>query len=130
MSPAIQQWLQGLSVWDVGFGVVTLAGLVFAVWRVMPLVRKLANFIDDVVGEPERAGVPARPGLMQRVQRIEHELFPNSGLSTRDAINRTEEAVKGIRVKLDEDERRLEHLELTEQHERVAHCAQHTEENA
>ena len=70
---------------------------------------------------------------MERVQRIEHELFPNSGLSTRDAINRTEEAVRGIRIKLDEDERRLDHLEHAEQHAHlvpVLHDEEATKEDA
>lgn len=111
MTPGIQHWLESLSVWDLGLGLAAVVGLGIAVWRVVPLLKKLSNFIDDVAGQPPRAGVPARPGLMERVQRIEHELFPNSGMSTRDAINRTEAAVEGIRTKLDEEDRRLDHLE-------------------
>ena len=77
-------------------------------------LRKLVHFADDWFGEPERDGVPARPGVMERisaietdgaatrddvrglverVDRVEHELRPNSGASLRDAIDRVENAV-------------------------------------
>lgn len=77
-------------------------------------LRRLVHFADDWFGEPERDGVPARPGVMERmsaiesagadtradvrgllerVERVEHELRPNSGLSLRDAVDRVENAV-------------------------------------
>lgn len=77
-------------------------------------LRRLVHFADDWFGEPERDGVPARPGVMERisaietdgaatrddvrgllerVDRVEHELRPNSGASLRDAIDRVENAV-------------------------------------
>lgn len=50
--------------------------------------------MDDWYGEPERPGVPARPGVMERVSGIEtrlngvvHELHPNDGGSLRDAVD-------------------------------------------
>ena len=33
--------------------------------------RQLGHLIDDLLGEPERPGQPARPSLMQRVAGIE-----------------------------------------------------------
>lgn len=77
-------------------------------------LRRLGHFADDWFGEPERNGVPARlgvierisaietagaatrddlRGLVERVDRVEHELRPNSGASLRDAIDRVENAV-------------------------------------
>ncbi|MFB9929203.1 hypothetical protein ACFORO_22960 [Amycolatopsis halotolerans] len=77
-------------------------------------LRRLGHFADDWFGEPERNGVAARPGvierisaietagaatrddvrdLVERVERVEHELRPNSGASLRDAIDRVENAV-------------------------------------
>ncbi|WP_116200739.1 hypothetical protein [Amycolatopsis circi] len=77
-------------------------------------LRRLGHFADDWFGEPERNGSPARPGvieriaaietdgaatrddvrdLVERVERVEHELRPNSGASLRDAIDRVENAV-------------------------------------
>lgn len=51
--------------------------------------------MDDWAGEEERAGVPGRPGVLarlagfeERLMRVEHELYPNSGQSLRDAVDR------------------------------------------
>ena len=91
--------------------VVTALGVLWrtALRPVFRAARKAANFIDDVTGEPARAGVPARPGLMDRVLSvetsvvdigrrltlIEHELHPNSGQSLRDQVDVIREAVTG-----------------------------------
>lgn len=87
-------------------GAVSLAGgLAALAWRstrgVVRFGRRVDQFIDDWQGEPPRAGVPARPGVMERMsglegrmggvedelQRIKHELYPNSGASLRDAVD-------------------------------------------
>jgi hypothetical protein len=73
--------------------------------------RKVAAFLDEVTGEPAAYGRPARPGLVEKVDAVvdtqaphtdelaalrdqlatvTHELFPNSGLSLRDAVDRLE----------------------------------------
>ena len=93
MPPEVQAFLESVSLWTLAMWVVALVvvwGLIKKVW---PLLRKLGDFLDDVAGEPARPGVPARAGLMERVQRIEHELFPNSGKSLRDQTDRIEEKV-------------------------------------
>lgn len=75
-----------------------LAGLCTVVWRVVRwavlLGRKVNTFIDDFYGEEARPGVPARPGLLERVGGVEetlagvvHELHPNDGGSLRDAVD-------------------------------------------
>lgn len=64
-----------------------------AKWIVLPIVkllREFRQFLEDWNGEPERPGVPARPGLLSRVRFIEAELRPNGGGSLRDAVNRIE----------------------------------------
>lgn len=91
MPPEVQAFLEGVSLWTLamwGVGIVMVWGLIKKVW---PLLKKLSDFLDDVAGEPARPGVAARAGLMERVQRIEHELFPNSGKSLRDQTDRMEE---------------------------------------
>lgn len=91
MPPEVQAFLESVSVWTLamwGVGIVVVVGLIKKVW---PLLRRLGDFLDDVAGEPARPGVPARAGLMERVQRIEYELFPNSGKSMRDQTDRMEE---------------------------------------
>lgn len=71
------------------------------------IVRQLDDFADDWHGTEGRPGVPARPGVMERlaglerggaailmrIDGIEHELHPNSGGSMRDAIDRVERCV-------------------------------------
>lgn len=50
------------------------AVLTFITVKVWPFVRKLNHFVDDVAGEPARRGVPARPGLMERMATVETDL--------------------------------------------------------
>ncbi|MGV2914526.1 hypothetical protein [Streptomyces alfalfae] len=95
--------LDTLLVWG---GAVSLAGgLLTLAWRAVRgtarFGRRVDEFIDDWRGEPSRPGVPARPGVMERMegledrmggveddlQRIKHELYPNSGGSLRDAVD-------------------------------------------
>ena len=103
MPPQVQDFLEGISVWTAviwGIAIVVAFPVVRKVWK---LLKRLADFLDDVNGEDARPGVPARPGLMERVMRIEHEMFPNSGKSLRDQTNRMEQ-------KLDRDNARIEEL--------------------
>jgi hypothetical protein len=94
-----------LVVWSVAL--VALAGLATMVWRlVRPLrrvARKVDEFMDDWNGVPARRGVSARPGVMERLDQIEHtvglvahEVKPNGGASMRDAINRVDERTARI----------------------------------
>ncbi|MFJ4907734.1 hypothetical protein ACIQCR_24535 [Streptomyces sp. NPDC093249] len=67
-------------------------------------LRRVGQVLADWTGEEGRPGVPARPGVMQRlgdlgeqlsglderVQVIEHEVHPNSGSSLRDAVDRVD----------------------------------------
>lgn len=101
--------LDSAVVW---IGAITVVlGALGVVWRWSKGIRRVAvrfdQFADDWQGTEERPGVPARPGVMERlasfddrlysvdarVVRIEHELHPNSGSSMRDAIDRVERHV-------------------------------------
>ncbi|MFF3029156.1 hypothetical protein [Microbacterium sp. NPDC057944] len=116
MPAEIQAFLEGLSVWTViawGAAAALVWGVVRKVW---PLLKKLADFLDDVMGEEARPGVPARLGLMERVMRVEHELFPNSGKSLRDQTNRMEEKLDRDNARIDELTGRLdEHITKSNQ---------------
>lgn len=83
-------------VW--GGAISVLTAVVTVAWRVIRamahLGRRVEEFMDDWSGEGARPGVPARPGVMERVagieerlSRVEHELYPNSGESLRDAVD-------------------------------------------
>lgn len=82
------EWLPYLITTVIGLCVGAVVWLFKVAW---PVVRKLNHFVDDVVGEPDRPGVPGRPGLMVRVAHIEHEVKTNHGSSLKDAVKRIEE---------------------------------------
>lgn len=120
MPPEVQAFLEGLSVWTVIAWIIGLLALIGVAGKLYKLFKALTDFLDDVKGEDARAGVPARPGIMARLETIEqlqtsqgqtlevvrHELFPNSGKSLRDQTNRMEQ-------KLNADNTRI--AELSEQ---------------
>ena len=118
------QWISDIiSVWP-ALGAFCLLGFIGAVaWKYpRPPTKGIEHFLEDWNGEPARPGVPARPGMMQRVANIEtsqkntathqiktdtwlekygpiidklnHEMHPNSGSSMADAVNRTEQSLK------------------------------------
>ena len=93
-------------------GVVSLVlGISTGVWRVARVLVRIAKgmeqYLADWYGEPDRPGVPARPGVLVRLQRaeeglrgigqrlegLEHEMRPNSGASLRDAVDRANDAL-------------------------------------
>ncbi|MGW6458727.1 hypothetical protein ACWF94_22900 [Streptomyces sp. NPDC055078] len=89
--------LETVLVWGGAF--LILAGVCAALWpfvrAIVATARRANEFLDDWYGEPERPGVPPRPGLMERVGgiedrlgRVEHEMHPNEGHSLRDADRR------------------------------------------
>ncbi len=60
--------------------------------------KRQDEFESDWYGEPARAGVDARPGMMERVRNIEKELHPNGGSTMRDAINETRATTGELRT--------------------------------
>lgn len=98
--------------------VTALGGLLIAFKKIAPNFKGLNDLARDWNGEPARAGVPARPGVMERLANLDdklttqgerldtyaavqgehtealaaihHELHPNSGKSLRDALDRVE----------------------------------------
>ena len=78
-----------------------LAWLGRKVWRGW---QRTENFLDDWGGHPERPGVPARPGVMERLQSVEFtlgevrgQIFPNGGTSMRDDLNAVRSDVTEIK---------------------------------
>lgn len=67
-------------------------------WRIL---ARTTHFLDDYFGQPARDGVPARPGVMARLSRmderlngVEQQLSANGGQSMRDAVDRIEKSVE------------------------------------
>lgn len=101
------QWISDLiTVWP-ALGAICVTIFVLSVaWKwLRPIFKKIDTTVDDLNGRPSRPGVPAQPGFMERfsnietwmtkygpvIDKMEHELHPNSGSSLADAVNRTEE---------------------------------------
>jgi hypothetical protein len=93
-------------------GIVSLAvilGWMGHTWR--KVARKGNQFLEDFYGVEARAGVPARPGVVERISNLETvsaesselikkiwaEQIPNHGTSQRDDISRIHEAVTGLK---------------------------------
>ncbi|MFC7791440.1 hypothetical protein [Streptomyces cinereoruber] len=88
--------LDGFLAW--GGAITMLTALSGAAWRLIRsgvrTGKRMNEFMDDWYGEQSRPGVAERPGMMERVseiegrlKRVEHELYPNSGSSLRDAVD-------------------------------------------
>lgn len=82
-------------------GIVTVGGALALLWKAITATlrtgRKWDMFLEDWHGTEARPGRPAVPGIMQRMvdleeglRQIRHEVFPNSGGSLRDAVDRLE----------------------------------------
>ena len=70
-----------------------VAGLVYLTRPFRRMSETVGDFLDDWNGEPARRGVPERPGVMVRLERIEGRLSTvetqmsrNGGRSLRDRI--------------------------------------------
>lgn len=83
--------------------VVALCLIWLAVRRMAPGIRRIVHLVDDLTGEPERPGVPARPGVMERLQQLDDrtaELKPNGGSSIKDQVNRIDQRMSEISGRL------------------------------
>jgi len=81
----------------VGQAVLVLGGavaLIEGVRRLWPFVRDFVRFLIEIVGAPERNGMPARPGLVETVRRLV-------------------ESVEGLRETQDDSNARLARVEET-----------------
>ena len=65
-------------------------------------IRQQDQFLRDWNGEQQRPGHPKAPGVMERLEKIEHELKHNNGSSIKDAVKRIEQKLHTIDERLDE----------------------------
>ncbi|GAB3224083.1 hypothetical protein GCM10027447_12320 [Glycomyces halotolerans] len=79
--------------------IVALGAAATVLWKlgrgVVRLLRQVRTFLEDWNGEPERPGVPARPGVLERLERLDAQVHPNSGSSLRDAVDETRQLLRG-----------------------------------
>lgn len=99
------EWLSDLITISPTLGAIGfLLMLGIGLWKLWVMTRGLRewfeNFRTDWNGTPERrdgAGnvvEPARKGVIASIQEIHHEVFPNSGKSLRDAVDKQGTALK------------------------------------
>ncbi len=84
-----------------GGAITVLAGVIGLLWRAtrasMRLAGRVEEFMDDWAGEPGRPGVMERVvGIEERLTRVEHELYPNSGGSLRGAVDMANERLSRL----------------------------------
>ncbi len=114
--------MSGLPAWFTSITLGSLMGWIFAfaamfatVWAITRPFRRASKaweqFLEDWNGVPGRPGFPAIPGIPERLQtlesnadrdrttleRIDHEMHPNSGGSMRDAVNKAVSDVDVVR---------------------------------
>lgn len=73
-------------------GVLGAALAALSRWVVRPmfrLIRQVREFLDDWNGEEARPGVPGRPGVMERLSRIEWHVGNGSEVRLRDVVYET-----------------------------------------
>lgn len=98
------EWAETLTVAEailtVGIIVAGLGGLWGIVKWIYPVMAKLSDFLDDWRGEPPRPDGMQRPGVLERLKRVEdgqqqvaalafsidHNVRPNSGSSAHDQL--------------------------------------------
>lgn len=75
-----------------------VTSLIIKAW---PFTRRFTAIINDMAGEPARAGVPARPGIMERLAKVEqssalaaYHSQPDGGGSAYDHITQKIELVE------------------------------------
>lgn len=57
------------------------------------VIRQFLQFLEDWRGEPPRPGFDGRPGIPERLARVEREVTTNSGSSLKDAVRRIEQCL-------------------------------------
>lgn len=111
-----------------GFGAASIAvagGASWAVTRFRRFTRRFDDFLEDWNGTAARPGVPAKPGVMERLSQqdealrciddrlvtVEVEINPNSGKSLKDIVHRVDGNLKHVKAVVDDLGPRVTQLE-------------------
>ncbi len=100
---ALQGWLGAVSIADVLVSLVWIGGILVGLRWLKPVAEGIRAIAEDWTGRPARFGVPAVPGVMERlasmaaavdqhtgaIEDIRHQVTPNTGTSAHDAVMRS-----------------------------------------
>jgi hypothetical protein len=111
----LPSWFTSISVGSIVGTLLAFSATIGALWLMTRPLRNTAKgfeqFLEDWNGVPERPGFDAIPGVPERLrvlernaradrellERIDHELHPNSGGSLRDQVNKSRDDIDAIR---------------------------------
>jgi hypothetical protein len=63
----VPDFVETITVGNVITWISFIIAVVVVVRKITPILKKLSNTLDDIQGERARPGVPARPGVMERL---------------------------------------------------------------
>ena len=63
----LPDFVETITIGNIITWITLVAGIVVLVRKVTPAMKKLSDTLDDIQGERARPGVPARPGIMERL---------------------------------------------------------------
>lgn len=112
-------WLPAVSadmVWAAVAALLAIGTVIFTVVRyVNPIAAKAVRVFDAFLGRPAEQGLPAKPGVIERLDRqdekiakIEAQVTPNHG-STNKLSEDVQEVKKGLAELLQRFEEHLQH---------------------
>lgn len=104
--------------------IITVGGAIGVLYKlVSPIVKKtkrlmeaLDLFTKDWFGDEGDDLHPRKPGMLERMTKVEAELKHNGGSSIKDAVRRIEKKLTEIDTRLDEGNLRFEQIEQKVEH--------------
>lgn len=64
-------WIEALTIGEVLAALVAVGAITGGIKWLGPVLTAIHDFLSDWVGEPERDGVPMRPGVMLRLEQLD-----------------------------------------------------------
>lgn len=103
----VPNFLENITIEQVLGVLIFILALIVVFRKFKPYMDGLKNFLDDWSGTPARPGVEARPGVIERLSKLESsqasstetlnqikgQVFPDSGQSLFDKVNKIKTAV-------------------------------------
>lgn len=92
----VDEWILALAAFIIAIGVI---------WKGMSSIYNIVKRMEDTLGVDEQGR-----SISERLNRVEHQLFPNGGSSLTDKINRIAFEQKELKHELDLVKARVDEL--------------------